>query len=41
MYGFRDSDFLWTAIVIAVVGWGAIEGVLWIVRNLPFSVVWG
>lgn len=38
MYGLNDKDLLLMACVIAVAGWAAIEGVLWVSRHL--SLVW-
>jgi len=38
MHG-SDGDWIFMLLVIGVIGWGAIEAVLWILRHLSWS--WG
>lgn len=37
MYGLNDKDLLLTICLIAVAGWAAIEGVLWVSRHLSWA----
>ncbi|QGH45170.1 hypothetical protein [Bacteriophage Eos] len=33
--------FLICAIICGVLGWGIIEGLIWLVKLLPFTIIWG
>lgn len=41
MYGFEFKGWKWLLGALVVAGWAAIEGLLWVVRHLPISLVWG
>lgn len=38
MFGLSDKDFLAFAIGIALVGWGVVEGILWVLSHV--SIAW-